>query len=203
MQPFFILSLPRSRTAWLATVLTQGPVFCQHEASLGCRSTTDLKAKLEALARSTGCKYVGAVDGVLALLHGRLDALWPKAPMVSILRPVPQVMKSMPAAAGVTSRDIMDKLTAKIDLIAQQRPVLKVPYHDLNTYEGCNRILKHVAPDAPALNLQRWEMLNDFNIQLVLERAVARKAQHQDAMTTLLSGEADALPQAPRKRRKP
>jgi hypothetical protein len=55
-QHFFILGLPRSRTAWCANFLTHGPSFCFHEPLLGCASFADLEAKF----RLIDTPFVGA-----------------------------------------------------------------------------------------------------------------------------------------------
>jgi hypothetical protein len=43
---FFILGLPRSRTAWLANFMTYEGTFCYHEGINGCHSVEEYKAKL-------------------------------------------------------------------------------------------------------------------------------------------------------------
>ena len=43
---FFVIGLPRSRTAWLANFLTFDGNFCYHEGLSGCRNITEYKQKL-------------------------------------------------------------------------------------------------------------------------------------------------------------
>jgi hypothetical protein len=44
---FFVLGLPRSRTAWLANFLTYDGQFCFHEGIDGCNSIEEYKEKVE------------------------------------------------------------------------------------------------------------------------------------------------------------
>jgi len=44
--PFFILALPRSRTAWLANFMTYGGHFCYHEGMNGCHTVAQYKEKI-------------------------------------------------------------------------------------------------------------------------------------------------------------
>lgn len=50
---FFILGLPRSRTAWLANFLTYDGHFCYHEAVNGCSSVDEYKYKVKDCGDST------------------------------------------------------------------------------------------------------------------------------------------------------
>ena len=45
--PFFILGLPRSRTAWLATWLSYGGKVCMHDALANVRDAAELRALVE------------------------------------------------------------------------------------------------------------------------------------------------------------
>ena len=53
---FFVLGLPRSRTAWLANFLTYDGYFCFHEGIDGCRSIDDYKKKKFEVSISTAGK---------------------------------------------------------------------------------------------------------------------------------------------------
>lgn len=43
---FFIIGLPRSRTAWLANFMTYDGIYCHHEGINGCHSIEEYKAKI-------------------------------------------------------------------------------------------------------------------------------------------------------------
>lgn len=47
MSNFFVLGLPRSRTAWLANFLTYDDLFCYHEGVNGCKTINEYKEKIK------------------------------------------------------------------------------------------------------------------------------------------------------------
>ena len=66
--PFFILGLPRSRTAWLAAFLTDGPVHCHHELIRQCANPDEYLVRLAA----TRTPIVGDSSPALALYYPSL-----------------------------------------------------------------------------------------------------------------------------------
>jgi len=70
---FFVVGLPRSRTAWLANFLTYEH-HCYHEGMNGCQSIADYRNKL---GNDKG-------DASTALMLIDLNAMFPKAPVVII-----------------------------------------------------------------------------------------------------------------------
>lgn len=73
---FFILGMPRSRTAWLANFMTTGDVFCHHEGLNGCHTIDQYKDKL---GTSDG-------DACTGLVLFDLDSQFPNAKKVIIER---------------------------------------------------------------------------------------------------------------------
>jgi len=57
---FFVLGLPRSRTAWLANFLTYDDLFCYHEGINGCHSMDEYKQKIENCGDS--CTGLSLID---------------------------------------------------------------------------------------------------------------------------------------------
>lgn len=54
MKPVFVLSYPRSRTAWLATYLNHGQVFAFHEAWKLVKTVTQLRRLMESKSKHGG-----------------------------------------------------------------------------------------------------------------------------------------------------
>ncbi|VAX07955.1 hypothetical protein MNBD_ALPHA03-1277 [hydrothermal vent metagenome] len=52
---FFIIGLPRSRTAWLANFMTHNGEYCHHEGMNGCRSMEEYKDKIGGDGDSNTC----------------------------------------------------------------------------------------------------------------------------------------------------
>lgn len=50
---FFVLGLPRSRTAWLSVFLSQSGTHCYHDGINGCKTMAEYKDKIEACGDST------------------------------------------------------------------------------------------------------------------------------------------------------
>lgn len=55
---FFVLGLPRSRTAWLANFLTYGDSFCYHEGLDGCSTVQEYKQKIQGCGDSSTGLYL-------------------------------------------------------------------------------------------------------------------------------------------------
>ena len=82
MKPFFILSLPRSGTAWLSNFLTWGDCFCYHELSYGCEALDDI----EQAFRKTDAPIVGTADTAAVLFHDKLAERFPEAKFLFVIR---------------------------------------------------------------------------------------------------------------------
>jgi hypothetical protein len=82
-QPFFIIGLPRSRTAWLANFLTWGKCFCWHEATRYIGQPSDLAEILE-----TSCfEYSGNADsGMLVYSPDEFLRDFPGSKVLFVLR---------------------------------------------------------------------------------------------------------------------
>ena len=94
--PFLLLALPRSRTAWLATWLTWGPVMCWHDGlGLGW-SVGDLRHRLT----TAPTDYAGTADTLLGQYPEAVEEHFPEAPIVLVRRPLGAVLDSAARWAG-------------------------------------------------------------------------------------------------------
>lgn len=50
---FFVLGLPRSRTAWLSVFLSQSGIHCYHDGMNGCRTMVEYRDKIKGCGDST------------------------------------------------------------------------------------------------------------------------------------------------------
>lgn len=108
MKPLtLILARPRSRTAWLANLLSYGQSsICLHEGILGCGSLADMQRKLLALPFDA----VGTADTALLFYAEEIAAAGTHA----------IVLKSNDFAwrrwvASITPRDGLDEIVRRID----------------------------------------------------------------------------------------
>lgn len=91
MKNFFIASLPRSRTAWLATYFSMlDGVHCYHEGLKGCNSVDQYIARM---VHDIPNAKVGNSDSVLPLTN--FQELFPDAPTVVIEREITEVLWSL------------------------------------------------------------------------------------------------------------
>ena len=145
---FFVLGLPRSRTAWLANFLTCDGHFCFHEGIDGCRSIDDYEKKLG---------HHG--DSGTAMMMFDMNTLFPDSPKV--------IIESDPRVAIEYARNVfgLDNPTAiyyakeRLDAIDG----LRINRDDIN--ERLPEIWSHLIGEG--YNEDRAKMLIKFNVQVM------------------------------------
>lgn len=182
-QPFFILSYPRSRTAWLAHALSSGAVRCHYEASTGCVSLNDLAAKLNA----TAAEYAGNSDSANALMLDQILERWPGARLVVITRDTDTVANSLRRLNIPVPDDaiklILARTRAGIER-ALRLGALSVPFERVGDAEYGHRIWDQCAPGQP-FDMERWQNMNRFNIQIRHDIALATYHANQEQFEKL------------------
>jgi hypothetical protein len=164
IRPFFVLGLPRSRTAWLSRFLTYREWTCGHEDLRHLRSLDDAKSWLSQ-------PFAGSAETALAPFWRLLLRYAPEARIVIVRRPVDQVVASlMRLDMGVGAFDpdrlaiAMRRLDCKLDQIAARaRNVVHVQFADLDREETCARIFEHCLPYSH--DPQWWGFLAEMNLQ--------------------------------------
>jgi len=144
---FFILGLPRSRTAWLANFMTYDGSFCYHEGINGCYSVDKYREKLKGKGDST----TGA-----ALLD--LDKYFPDSKKV-IIESDPQ--KSIDYSIETYGEANIGWIHHLEDRLSAQKG-LRVHYDDID--RNLESIWGYLT-DKP-FNYERAEMLRPLNIQV-------------------------------------
>jgi hypothetical protein len=179
---FFILALPRSRSAWLANFLTYGPSFCYHEGLIGCRSMAVLRAKL-ALPGTALC---GNADTGAALVVDDLVAAFPKARYVLLCRP-PKGYIEQAKRLGSTEEQaevLLEEFAHSCEVLGER--ALKVQSGALDQARTMREIWEYVGIAAPFPSL-RFDMLRDLRVEAIVERVVKKVRKHQDELEQLLS----------------
>ncbi len=100
--PFFIVGLPRSRTAWFAEYFTAMGHKCHHEFLKYCKSKDDFYNEM--------AKGVGDSDCMLSLTD--FQEKFPSAPTLIIHRPISSVMQSAQRLGVETNEDLMLTLSS-------------------------------------------------------------------------------------------
>ena len=93
-RPFFVIGLPRSRTAWLANFLTTGSSFCFHEALRYVNHIDKLPALLETAQNDEPAEFVGNSDSSMVFAQNWLTEHYPEAHYVFVRRDLWEVIES-------------------------------------------------------------------------------------------------------------
>lgn len=173
---FFILALPRSRTAWLANFLTYGPSFCFHEGLVGCQSISDLRRKMA----SIDSEVVGNSDCGNILLIDHIVKEFPNAKFVVIHRDLQDVEKSLFDIGLDCNQYIHDAFSAIKRLKIE---AMHVNYDDIGLRE-CRAIWQWCV--GTEMNDDRYYLLNKLDIQIFPEDLVIQVSQEKDSMNKLI-----------------
>lgn len=172
--PFVIFALPRSRTYWLSKFLSAGEWHCGHDELRYCRSLDDAKAWLSQ-------PYTGTVETAAAPWWRLLRAYAPNARVVTIRRPVEEVVASLLRIDGVvfepsalTKR--MRQLDAKLGQIeARVANCRSFRYEDMRRPNVCRDIFQFCLSgqgEPPIWDHRRWDGLATQNLQCSLPAMV-------------------------------
>lgn len=157
--PFFIVSLPRSGTAWLANFLTFGDAFCFHEGLFGCDSLDRFAKVLQGVEQSVvGNADTGAIY-VLPALYTR----YPGAKYVFIIRDLVDICASL-HRVGLSPASVPEMADYLWWGIAMIDGALTVKFDDLFNQITLREIWKHVGMPDP-FPFRRTEMLRQMHIE--------------------------------------
>jgi hypothetical protein len=155
LAPFVILSLPRSRTAWIARFLTHGRWMCGHEQLLNCRGLDDVAAWFSQ-------PYTGTVETAGAPFWRLLP---PQARIVVIRRPVAEVVQSLARVGFAVDPGVVLRMDRKLDQIEARVPnVLSVDFSDLSRQQTAARLFQHCL--GQELPQAWWDAIAPINIQI-------------------------------------
>jgi len=145
---FFVLGLPRSRTAWFANFLTHDNNFCFHEAINGCRSIAEYRKKLG----DNGDSSTG-----MALFN--MNKMFPDSPILIIERDPKAAIEFCYKTYGEYDPRAIYYLRDHLDNIKGMR----VHYDDINA--NLKNIWEYLIGDG--FNQERADMLCKLNVQVV------------------------------------
>ena len=183
--PFVIFALPRSGTAWTARLLTYGDWTCGHDEIRHMRSLDDVKAWI-------GQPCTGTAETGAAPFWRTLMALQPNARVVTIRRPVADVVESLLRLdmRGVCTWDravltrAISRLDAKLDQIEARVPgVLSVPFADLFSESTSAKVFEHCLPYQH--DHAWWAAGSPVNVQCNMPAMMRYMIANRDALRRL------------------
>jgi hypothetical protein len=175
MNHFFITGLTRSRTAWLANLMTNGVSFCHHGLSKGFDTTSEMIAFL---ASPTGYHHLGNSEpGISFEMFKEIDTAFPDARWVVIHRGVTDAYvaqsKAFPQLSKLMTESAM--MHAQYDLQRIEQALgprcLSVSFDHLDDFHQCKVIAEHLAPYF-TLTFDRWKLLHKLRVETIGEKAV-------------------------------
>jgi GNAT superfamily N-acetyltransferase len=180
---FLVLSLPRSRSAWISRYLSYRGWHCGHDQLRYMRSVDDIKAWL-AQPETGSCETAGAPFWRLLPIYA------PGIRLVTVRRPVEEVVASLMNAglrADVADvRRAMITLDRKLDQIEGRLPnVLRFNFDDLKEEAACRYLFEYCLPFLH--DSDWWQQMAAQNIQINLPAMVRYVRANTKALQTLSS----------------
>lgn len=177
-KPFFIVGLPRTRSAWFAAFLTDGAVTCHHELIRNCDKAEDYPAALTA----TKSPIVGDSDPTLALYyHGLKDKL--PAHKVIFIERDPQAAQvafcAMLREHGLNESrwggdEVWQAATDAFSAMKAECPdAMSFKYEDLDKPEVIREISEYCT--GLPFNEERWKIFNELKITAIPAKVMANQ----------------------------
>jgi hypothetical protein len=186
MSTYFVTGLPRSRTGWLANLLTYGPSFCLHDA-IQFGGPSDIGLELQNL--SVNFQHVGDSDSGLVMIASEMCELFPLAKWVFVHRNYDDALNSFckyftgraynggPVVEPGDAVDAFEVLRVNLDDALKMIPSsrrLDVEFDALESDLCCREIWEWCVPDVGFCQ-RRWKMLHAMQINPIPEKIDARK----------------------------
>lgn len=162
--PFFIVALPRSRTTWLSAFLTGPNILCYHEATRVCASMDDLALLLATTPRH----YAGNCDGFNLAIFDDLVRRFPGAKFVTILRPVPDVRRSLDRVGLPVGEKHLAAMDAALHECAG-RSHMALAFDELDDEEAVRALWDELFPNI-FFDCARYQLFRDAKIEPTARR---------------------------------
>lgn len=157
--PFFVVSLPRSGTGWVANLLTWGDSFCFHEALFGCESLDAYEKTLTSVDRN----HVGNADTGAIYLLPAIYKRWPQAKYIFIVRDLGEIEESL-LRINLRTESIEQMSDYLWWGLSYVQGALIVKFEDLFTQPTMRKIWKHVGIEGE-FPWQRGELLRNMHVE--------------------------------------
>ena len=193
-RPFIVLSLPRSRSAWLAHFLTGGNEFwIGHDISVECGSISDFLGMYA--GGMVGTCETGVILGWRLIRH-----LLPSARIVTLHRPLAEIEASL-AKFGIGGSALHAELELRegmLEVCSRFPSVRRVEFAELDDPEVCRSLYEHLLespldPDwyarMASVNVQVNMLHRSTRLWLNRERQARMKAEVEARLAVLPQGD--------------
>jgi hypothetical protein len=180
--PFVVFGMPRCRTYWLSQFLGYAHWHCGHDEVRHCRSLDDVRSWLSQ-------PYTGTVETAASAFWRLLVKLAPEARIVTVRRPVAEVLDSL-RRGGLffdphQMRRDMEAYQRKLDQIERRvAGVVSVTFAELESRDVCERVFEHCLP-SHRLDHEWWQLMAAQNLQISLPKLDRYYTAHQPQLDKL------------------
>lgn len=174
---FLILSLPRSRSAWLAHYLNYDPSRrVGHDISIECDRIADF---VESFANGLwGSVETGAVEA-----WRLIRTLLPQVKLVVVKRPLLDVTRSLERQGVVPRLDELAARNVMLDELARQEGVHALSFDDLQDVNVCGWLFEHCLE--LEFDPEWYAKCSMINIQIDMNARLAQLERRADALAGL------------------
>lgn len=191
---FIILSLPRSRSAWLAHFLTYGAKYViGHDLVIQCDSIEQFVGLFAPDIGLTGTVETGAVLG-WPLFRESL----PDVQIVTLHRPVAEVMESFARFGIVPDRAEMEARADMLEACAAAPGVMRIDSAELFSVETARKLFETLLPEP--FDYEWFEYLTTLNIQINMVDRMRILWERREALATFRAEVAAELKKLPESR---
>lgn len=177
---FFIIGLPRTRSAWLANFLTNGDAFCHHELFCRCNGMEQFAEAMQATKGTDGTYMtVGDADPTLCSVLEHVIDRFPDAKFLVVDRVYEDVVKSQIAAYPSkppheeTLRNWQKNIRQLLAKLPREQR-MQVDFYDLHRQSVCAEI--HTFLLGRTMRDVRWALLHELRVTTIAEKAYSTLA---------------------------
>jgi hypothetical protein len=163
---FFVTGFPRSGTAWMANLLTDGTSVCLHDVLLNCGNVEQLAALMKG--------YDGVSDPALALVWPDVARRWPKARWIVMRRDGEEALESYErflrehgaSMGSAAEREVVGGAIAqRLDEVMEHCDALEVRLEDLKDENAVEAAYRFAT--GRKWGRGRWEVVRRLNVQTI------------------------------------
>lgn len=160
--PFFVVSLPRSRSKWLSTFLSYKPksLLCGHDMLVDCGSIADFQAALRGVN--------GTCETALVVGWKIIRDRYPDSKIIVIERDLADIVISCRRHGLEPDMNQLIERKEMLDMLSYAPGVHSFPFAHLAHESVCKLIFEHLLEID--FDVEWWKSLKDKNIQIDLSK---------------------------------